>query len=123
MKKEHLSIEQAEEIIRATAKPYLLEEVEHFNELAEDRDPADYDGGEPPHTYFDGWCDVADRYECDKTYRRNVLEVWIALGAYVPISQEEYESVQCTHDKRRCYPKYKGDRYDWVGHDHIGGAQ
>jgi hypothetical protein len=99
-----------EEIIKTNATPALRSELDYWVEtsVVEDWDTH--------YTYEDALEEISTNDMGDEPkIKRAILRVQVALGDYAPISEEDYQSIQSTGNKRSSYPKIKGQRYEFVG--------
>ena len=56
-----------------------------------------------------------------KGLKRACMKVFVALGDYIPITDEEFKEIplgeMTPRQKRRSHPKHRGVRHKWVGAD------
>lgn len=102
--------QEKEIIIQKTASKTLWKEVVDHSDMSIQEE------WECPYNRTESFYWIAELTECApewKSLKRAVMKVHIALGDFVPISQEDYDNVYSSGDKRRDYPKFEGVRYQW----------
>jgi hypothetical protein len=99
-----------EQIIRDSASPMLLQEVDDYLEMAIEEQ------WESVTCLEDAFREISDRSDQDgwENFVKPVRKVHIALGEYVPISEEDIAMTWCSSGKAWDF-KMDGIKYRWAG--------